>query len=275
MREIFDNEKSKFIEQGSILNHCIAENYGGYNVHGIIITPRCDIGNNKVSTIHYLPVVTFSDWLNVDFWEVFSKRIKGEIENKLNVLLRKYKQSENLLSVISSSKLIDRLADVITRNGDFEEFKNLLLERDLVLGQTPSQESISTMIKKYPKQTKNIFKDLKENKIKEFYLLENWDKNQKEYYVVLLREIRKITSTFASKVSSGIYTYNVSREEKLANDINFNVSKDAFFYSITKLCSPHIEHLIQQFFWNFARIGVDDHPKQLEESLYSTILNQN
>lgn len=54
------------VQQGGVINGCIAENYKG-KVYGMIMAPRCDIGNEgKVSTVHYLPIVSFVDWVKVD-----------------------------------------------------------------------------------------------------------------------------------------------------------------------------------------------------------------
>ena len=45
------------IDQGSIINNCIAEDYPHSAVWGCIITPRCDLAHHgKVSTVHYLPI---------------------------------------------------------------------------------------------------------------------------------------------------------------------------------------------------------------------------
>ena len=52
------------ITQGSIINNCLADCYPEAHVDGIIITPRCDLAHDaKVNFIHYLPIVSFKEWL--------------------------------------------------------------------------------------------------------------------------------------------------------------------------------------------------------------------
>ena len=52
------------ITQGSIINNCLADCYPEAHVDGIIITPRCDLAHDaKVNFIHYLPIISFKEWL--------------------------------------------------------------------------------------------------------------------------------------------------------------------------------------------------------------------
>jgi hypothetical protein len=274
VREIYNTKVIGSIEQGTIINSCVAENYCGYSTYGIIVTPRCDLDNNKVSTVHYLPVVRLDDWIKIDFWLIFANRAPNEVNNKLGAILDKYKLSRSLIKSFATNILREKLKEIINKKDDFEKFDKYL--SDLETLNKPfneiSKPEIKQIVEDYNKVSKDIFKDLKDNKRKEFYLLENWDSNA-EYYVVLLREIRKITFQLANKISHGIYEHQITASEWESNDISKNYNEENFIYSIATLRSPHIEHLIQQFFWNFGRIGVENHPSDIETQFHNRIAN--
>ena len=269
MRKIYNTKIIGCFEQGTILNGCIAENYYKVPALGIIITPRCDIGNSKVSTIHYLPIVKLEDWIKIDFWVIFSTRTKNEILGKLYSILEKYNLSRNLVKLFRPGQLLDTLQQKINKTEDLDKFKGYLIDIDQLskeFHQIDSKE-VKRLIQCYHKVSKNIFKELKENKIKEFYLLESWETNF-EYYVVSLREIRKLTFSLASKISHGIFFNQISESELSRNDISKHLTSDEFICSVATLKSPHIEHLMQQFFWNFGRIGVENHQENLESAFH-------
>lgn len=274
MRQIFDIKVIGAIDQGTIINGCIAENYNGVPINGIIITPRCDIDNKKVSTVHYLPVVRISDWIAFDFWLLFSNRVRNEAINKLQAILQKYELSSSLIKLLSISELSKTLDGIIKKKDDLERFNRFLFDMNItsmdfrIIG----REEMRRLIETYNKVSKGIFKELKENKIKQFYLLEDWN-NQTEYHVVLLREIRKLTFSLAEKISYGVHLSELSSFELRGNDISPDHSINDFLSSLATLKSPHIEHLTQQFFWNFGRIGVENHPENLESTFHDTVID--
>lgn len=198
MREIYNTKVIGSIEQGTIVNSCVAENYNNSAVFGIIITPRCDIDNNKISTVHYLPVVKLDDWIAVDFWLIFSSRAKNDIVGKLYSILEKYKLSRSLIKSFTPIQLRETLKGRISKKDDLEKFNKYLSDLEEISKnfQQIDKTEIKRLVETYNKVSKSIFKELKENKIKEFYLLESWEL-ESGYYVVLLREIRKLTFSLA------------------------------------------------------------------------------
>ena len=274
MREVYSTKVIGELEQGTIINNCIAENYKGLEIFGIIITPRCDIGNAKVSTIHYLPIIKFDDWIKIDYWDIFSHRAKTEAINKIGSILDKYKISRTILHLLNYTDTEQLLQKIIKKPDDYTKVKKYLTHLQNLSLPFPNLSNIivKELLDEYHKVSKEIFKDLKENKRKEFYLIESWD-DAKKYYIVLLREIRKITFDLAEKLSYGIYEYEIPEGELLKNDIARSSKKDNFTYTIATLKSPHIEHLIQQFFLNFGRIGVQNHPSDLEYLFFEQMHN--
>lgn len=58
---------------------------------------------------------------------------------------------------------------------------------------------------------------------------------------------------------------NVVVDEK--SDLMKLTNEDEMIYVETELLSPIIEHLLQMFFYNFGRIGVEDRPQNTLQSL--------
>ena len=59
MRQIYKRKRLVMpINQGSIINHCLANGYSdSASVYGLVITARCDIAHTcKVNWVHYLPI---------------------------------------------------------------------------------------------------------------------------------------------------------------------------------------------------------------------------
>lgn len=274
MREIYNTKIIGSIDQGTIINSCVAEGYIQFSIFGIVITPRCDLDNNKVSTVHYLPVVRLEDWIIIDFWILFCNRVRNEIYGKIYGILDKYDLSRSLIQSISYTKLREALKEKISKPDDYDKFIKLLSELELLSKkhQEIKNDQHKQLLELYHKVSKSIFKDLKENKIKEFYLLESWDIKD-NYYIVLMREIRKLNFDLANKVSFGLHRHQITVNEFKTNDISNESNQDEFICSIATLKSPHIEHLIQQFFWNFGRIGVENHPNDLENQFHNKIIN--
>lgn len=81
-RNIFEKNKITDLQQGCLF---WGANSDGYDkpIWGLIITPRCDIAQNKVKTVHYLPITKFTDWKDTYLVAMFQAE---EIKKKYNVL---------------------------------------------------------------------------------------------------------------------------------------------------------------------------------------------
>ena len=63
MADYISAPKLGFLTQGTLFTCAAAEDYGGCNVHGLVITARCDVAQNKAAVFNYLPVVSLDDWV--------------------------------------------------------------------------------------------------------------------------------------------------------------------------------------------------------------------
>lgn len=271
MRQIYNLKKIGLLEQGSIINACIARDYKEIESFGIVITPRCDIENSKVNSIHYLPIVNLEEWIKQDFCKLFAYRAKNEIKNKLKAVFDRYKLSTSLIDMFTKEQLLEKLKTVLNKKVDYKSVEENLEKLEICNKDEPkcTLTEIKILATEYAKISKTIFKELKENKFKDYYLLESWN-SENEYYVVLMREIGSIDFNLALRISKGLLGREITEIEKLSNDISVK-NQDCFIYTIATLKSPFIEHLIQQFFLNFGRIGIQDHLNGIENDFHTLL----
>lgn len=275
MRKIYSNKTIGILEQGSVINGCVAREYPlNKDVFGIIITPRCDIANRKVSSVHYLPIVSLKDWLQVDFWNIFSFRLQNDFNSKLSNILGKYKMSSQILKVFSKEEILKTLKDIL-KPDDYKQFVMLYSKIDICTktAKEVTQSEIDALITEFERLSISIFKELKENRFNEYYLIESWIDNSDDYFIVLMREIERVDYSLAIEITKGMYFSQLTEEQLKRNHLSCPV--DEFLFSVAILNSPIIEHLIQHFFLNFGRIGIQDHPRELEKNLHKSCLNTN
>lgn len=255
------------INQGSIFYGGVAEDYPVKDVWGLVITPRCDIANKKVPTYHYLPVVKFNDWLIFDFKNMFCDKVRKEYRGKLKSFLKENGFSEELLNTFSIDDIVLKISALIkdqkklSRLADIDKYYSLAckyLEREIDSEFQELQSKCSQIYKK-------LLEDVVRNDISGFYLLEGW--NSDEFYVVLLRDIKRVQKNTFFKIGDGIMYdgVNVVVDEK--SDLMKLTNEEEMIYVETELLSPIIEHLLQMFFYNFGRIGVEDRPQNTLQSL--------
>ena len=270
MRRIFDKPKIGELQQGDIINCCIAEAYHGCNVFGIVITPRCDL----VESVHYLPVVAIDDWVYRDFWIVFSKALAAKILGDLRNILAECKLSVSVLETISYPILASNFKNKM-KQMQYSKFCTLLDHHQALemQGSIISDSQKHQIISLYKKDVKNLIKEIRENRRKEFYILESWN-GDGNHYIVLLREVRRIKFEVAFRIKDGFFECNMPEEEYKQSDLLRTNDPLNLVCSQSTLRSPFIEHLLQCFFANFGRIGVDDYPIKLEEEYVEQLISK-
>jgi hypothetical protein len=255
------------IDQGSIFSGAYSVDYPDKDLYGIVITPRCDIANKKVSTIHYLPIVRFSDWCKRDLvllvHEIVIKKFLGELRSKFS----DNKLSPELVQIIDTTQLNVVLE---TSNINSKE-RTAISEKFLIYQQLKSINGLpSTFLKSHQKEVQMVLKEISEFKRRNFYILESWV-DRDEAFIILLREIRSISREFASELAGGCYLkeYPFKRYDDIAHIET--LTDDSFASIETVLDSPYMEHLIQTFFQNLGRIGISDYDQDIEERLFSKV----
>lgn len=271
-RVIYNNPELGKIDQGYIFYGGIADSYLNSDVWGIVITPRCDIANRKVPTYHYLPIVKYSDWLLVDYKELLYKRINSQLIGELKSFLKENGFSSEIAKSFSISQIAERLSPRLSNQKKVERLdsiKNKILEIDDFYKNT-TVEKLQDITKKYIKIAQVINNEIILNQNYSFYLLESWNKED-DYYVVLLRDIRCIKKDIFFTIGQGILYDNITDDIYNKNDLKRLSNQDEMIFVETELCSPYIEHLIQMFFHNFGRIGIDEISPRTSEILSNQI----
>ena len=95
-RNIYQETKITKLQQGCLFWGAIADGYDK-PVWGLIITPRCDIAQNKVITVHYLPVTKFTDWKDIHLATMLQQDCIKKKLNTLKPVFDSKKISESLL----------------------------------------------------------------------------------------------------------------------------------------------------------------------------------
>lgn len=255
MRQVYLHQKLKQpLTQGSIICGCLAADYPNSNVNGIIITPRCDLDHDiKVSTVHYLPIIKFEDWLQVDGFKWMKDQVLKDCKDRLNTWICSTTNTPNFLnSALATKSKVSEILDKGSIKKDVKESIELYFdETDL---------KIKDYLKKNTQYYTKLLKSLTGNAIAPYYLIENWDKPS-GYRVVILREIHQITRETALQLESGFFAYGQNEDFFVNNSLCRPDAKAPYkitYEILATVASPILEHLLQRYVNNFAKIGVAD-----------------
>ena len=263
---MFEDKIVTNIDQGVIFNGCKSVKYD-CELYGLIITPRCDISNRKVETIHYLPIVDLNMWMYKDGFDIFKTRTINNIANNINNFLKSKMISANLLGRIPKNILMDSYLSKISESKQKIKIIDSIDDYYNLISETISNDEKNTVLLKYEKIVNHILEDLVSNELSGYYILDLYS-----YKIVLLREVKSLSFDLAKTFCIGTDITSIQEDVIEKYDIYEN-PEDGFISAITKLKSPFIEHLLQQFFHCFGRIGIDGINKEdiskIKEKLYA------
>lgn len=248
-RDIFNNGPIEKVQQGCIFSGGIAHNYKNHSVYGLIITPRCDIEQNKVEIIHYLPIIKYSDWKDFDLVKLYQFEI---LKNKRKTLIEQIKSKqlpEHILDIkyrISSSEL----ATSLKGKGVSVNFQEDLIS----YWELHDIENCRNSITKWNNYNSRL-SDLANGKNERFILLEHWDNEKEDFCVISLTEIRHLRLSTAHTLLSGLRA-NCVDEEK--DELQFQTNNTSVYKIQASLKSPYLEYICQRMTNAFFRIGIED-----------------
>lgn len=259
MRIIYKNNKTLInnVTQGSIIDHCVAENYK-CKVWGVIITPRCDLAHDgKVTHVHYLPIIDFHEWFQIDGLDYLFTKAKLKAEQSLKEECEKNRfpfEKMNQTNLVKMAETIEDKGVKESLHNRINQYFSLLKNNPEVF--QPNSSSVKTLID-------NLIK----NQIPGYHLIEDWEKAN-SFKVVLLRDLKRLEFNIAKAMGGGI-------EEKLIketwkNDLEYSLSKDSLYQVQAEMLSPYVELLMERFSRNFCRVGVDD----FDTSISNILINQ-
>lgn len=242
------------LDQGCIFSGGVSDLYRGCNISGIIITPRCDIAQQKISTIHYLPVISFSDWETYYLSSEYQRFEIAKTEKRLLAFCNKYQLSTSIYD--QKYNIPD---EIVSQMLDGNPESKKIIEDIKLLKNIRNIQYCRNHIKEWS-QYKTRISELIDNKMHSFYLLEDWEK--KGYVVVLLREVRHLSFSMAQKLENGITERTLEEHLFLQNELARSDNQRLEYVYKCRVVSPFIEHIIQAFSYNFTRIGIDDIDKE-------------
>lgn len=255
----------KPVTQGSIINHCIADNYQGKEVYGMIITPRCDLGHQgKVNTVHYLPIVDFEDWIKVDGEDYFYNKWSQKKSKKFKDKCQDLSFPDN----IQKQELYVKMADKkISDKGRRDSFKKMVANYFNI-----NRNSTDFANYKMKSDTKKSLVDnLVEDKLPAYYLIEDWEPQKKRLFVILLRDLKRISINTVKLLNTKVVKSQIN---PMSDDLDIDHIENDFFQVCSLIASPFVEHIMQHFSHNFCRIGVEDRDFENTKNLLFDTLNR-
>lgn len=248
MRRLYNNTRLvRHLTQGSIINNCVAHHYN-CDVWGLIITPRCDLSHDdKVDDVHYLPVVNFTDFFDVDGKKYLYRKSHEKLYGKFKKQCLKYNFPIKGVDEDAYIKMAQqKISNKSDRNSFIDCVKNLF---SCEKGDEGFNNHINSENEK-----RNLVQNLLEDKLPFFYLIEDWEPQRKKAKVILLRELKRISYSTAQKIGNGIEKGALNAEDEL----DLNIRNNDLYQVCTEIRSPYMEHIMQRFSYNFCRVGVND-----------------
>ena len=232
------------LDQGSIISGCVATGYDNCDVSGCIITARCDLAHQgKVSVVHYLPIVLFSDWYRVFGRNVLFNRWESALRAKINNVFKDSHKGEDVLDLKLSFEELSVLANSITNKTNQTKAKDWLNELFI-----QKEESFSQFLKN-DKMVRDFFSSFIKSEKHEFYYIEDWvsTKDDSLGRVILLKDIKSISYDVAMQLPGGIEESDCSRDLLLRNSLAISSDKNNIYMIEDQIASPFIEHIVQAF----------------------------
>lgn len=262
------NAPAGSLTQGAIFSCALAEDYEGCSVHGLVITARCDITNDKAEVFNYVPVVEFDDWIAREGVRVVANRVARASMGELRNILQQLEFAPSILSTTAPREVLrvifdaeDATSKVKGRRESFEKHCKRHEASTACLALTPPSDLARELIAAEKVETSKVIKELCQNAVAEAYFLPCVEPGEDcAGYVALLREIRHVPRALAAGIASGMdaSAYKALCEADTRCGSRIYIPEDGFSWPTGVVQSPFVEHLMQRLTLLFSRIGVTD-----------------
>jgi len=245
----------------------VAEDYTDCEVHGLVITARCDLEHEKVPILNYLPVVSFPDWLDRDGRSVFIGRLRKNTRHTMDQILEQNGHSRSVLDVQSPTAVLDTLFDKAARGiagrerASFARAVSGWEALAAAAGALPGDDLLPDLRRSNRGQHRALCEELIAQRLNGYYFLPSVSPDgPDDGYVVLLREVRHLPSSLALAMSRGLEraTFASMIEQDAELEAKLTFEHNDFCAPVAVVESPRIEHLMQTFTGLFSRIGLED-----------------
>lgn len=257
-RDMIDSSDDKSMTQGTIFNCAECETYPDDETLGLIITARCDIGNeNKVAFYNFIPAIPYNAWKKKELAPIIKKRNLKDLKNRLSDSIKLAGFSESNVSTYGYDRVYEKIIEnKKTKKNEIAKIDELKNKIDC-LEDGSNYDLIASLFKK---EIKKIIDDIISNAHLDYFFIDNIVGYGS--VIVNLRDIYQIESSTALNITSGIEI------DEHKNIIGIKHNKSNNFCSVVgQMKSPYIELLMQRFAHNFIRVGVDDAHKSMLSSI--------
>ena len=266
------------LTQGTIFSGVKALNYDHCTAHGIVITARCDVANDKVNSYSFLPIVSLSDWIQRDGRIILAERMMSSAKGRLRDLLRHSGNSPSVLETESLDRIREILFPVGAKNKkldglrkQFDDNAQRFQLAQRALDSTPEERLCNEVVSSMPSLKDVLVKELTTYRLNGYYFLKRLNPGGADSgFVVLLREVGMLPRSVAMAVAEGLDQSQFV--ELCKNDSSLSgkmlINEDDLAMPIGVLASPNIEHLMQTFSYLFGRIGINDHEPSYVSALW-------
>lgn len=265
------------LTQGMIFTCAVAEDYPECEIHGLIITARCDAFNDKAPIYNYVPIVKFDDWLVRDAATAVAHRVARAAFGDMGTALTQAEEAKSLLDYFAPAQIFSDLFGSAP-SGPGKTFKKALDRYDRAQTLDDSDfDARALFLGNERSEARKLLKELLSNSLAEFHYLPNVEPDELDTgYVALLREIRHLPRSLAKEVAKGLDhpRYDLLCEADSRQVGRLALANDRMAWPVGILTSPDIELVLQRLTLLFARVGVTDLPsatlKKLESQLPQT-----
>lgn len=252
-RKVYETDQPTEIQQGCIFSGAIAIGYEEKSVYGLIITPRCDIEQNKVRTVHYIPMVDIEDWKRIVLTPIYQEEELDVLKAELSKLLEKYKIPTHLMDVshkLDDDTLIKLIPSLVRDN---------VIPKLHTIWELQDPQKAYEKLKQWRKY-KDRISNLIDGRNERYLLFEKWN-NEKKFLVLCLTEINRLSLQDARRLINGLKVRDINYD---TNDLRYNEDQLVSYKVLAKVTSPFIEYITQHLSNAFFRIGVEDFDNKKE-----------
>ena len=267
----------RLLTQGAIFSCAMAENYAGCEVHGLVLTARCDLTQDKAPVTNYVPVVAFDDWLHRDFFVLLLDRCEADLRERFETFLANHGLAKSLLIAHSPKQIVD--AHFLATSSDrevinarakgmalVERFENLEAARAIPPGRKP----VLDLAKNNEGIRSRLVKDCIQQRLFGYYFLPAVALDgHARGYVALLREVHHLPSGIAASIAIGLGSAEYQAMLGRPEGGPLSIPKDGMAFVTAVMQSPFVEHLLQVFGMLFGRIGLPDPDDEYTSSIWS------
>jgi hypothetical protein len=265
------------LTQGTIFNSAVAEDYADCETHGIVLTARCDVEQDKARTYNYVPVVLLRDWRHRDGRILLGERLMSDTIGKLRDALIAGGYSTSILETEHPRSVLQTLfpaANTTKMAKARAEFDALCSRHELAtqaLSSDPAAGVCDALAAAAPKLRTRLVQELTSHRLAGYYFLQQIDPQGDDIgYVALLREVQLIPRKLAQAIGTGLDADTFARmcgEDPTLKE-RLRIGPKDLAMPVGILQSPNAEHFMQSFSLLFGRIGIADIDKSYIEKLW-------